>query len=566
MSRAPSAMAAALAAFAVCAAGPGLRAQSPPSARAGDRVVSGVVMSGANGQPLQGAGLTLRDTTDFQSVAQTTSDAEGRFSFQSLADGRYELTASHRGFVTSAYEEHNGDSTAIVTGKGLVTTGLVLTLAPQAVIYGTVSEDSGDPVPHALVSLYRLNGRGGTGRMVRAGLANADEMGRYELGSLAPGTYYLCAAGTPWYATHRRSASVEQIGPPDQQPPSPLDVAYPTTCYPDVTDSAGAEPIPVQAGDRVPVNLMLHAVPAVHIFIHVPSLNARGGFVAPQLNQEVFGISTPANGTYNFIRDPNLANQDSPATVEIEGLAPGQYQVQLGDASRSGQSSRFASVDASAADVSLDASSMPAMAAVSGKVAMAGGGSLPASLSISLLPEQDIQSGVAPGGFAPVAPDGSFQIPGVRPGDYEVRLNAAGTTLAVTQLAATGAAAGGRILHVGSAPISIAALAAPANASVYGFAQRDGKPAPGVFVLLVPISPNAGREAWQPNQTDSDGSFLFLHVMPGAYRLVAIEQGWTLAWARPEVIGRYLARGAEVMVGLNSRKIDLKDPVVVQAK
>jgi len=69
--------------------------------------------------------------------------------------GKFDLIASHSGYVRAAFQEHDGDvATAIVTGNGLVTTGLRFELAPQATIYGTVTEDSGDPVPMARPSIF----------------------------------------------------------------------------------------------------------------------------------------------------------------------------------------------------------------------------------------------------------------------------------------------------------------------------------------------------------------------------------------------------------------------------
>jgi hypothetical protein len=96
--------------------------------------------------------------------------------------------------------------------------------------------------------------------------------------------------------------------------------------------------------------------------------------------------------------------------------------------------------------------------------------------------------------------------------------------------------------------------------------QRAGKPASGVFVVLVPANPGAGRDAWRRNQSDSDGSFEFPHVAAGDYTLVAIEQGWTLEWARPEVMARYLPRGVRITAPADARRIDLKDPLEAQPK
>lgn len=180
-------------------------AQAPPAARAGNRVIAGVVVSGASGQPIEGVEVTLRDSSSFNSVAETVTDAQGRFSFANLADNRFLLSAAHRGYVQSSYEDHGGMTTAIVTGENLDTTGIVFPLPPLASIYGAVTEDSGDPVPNAQLMLFRQSPLNPDEKM-RAGIMVADETGRFEFPRLAPGVYYLCASGTPWYRPRMRQA------------------------------------------------------------------------------------------------------------------------------------------------------------------------------------------------------------------------------------------------------------------------------------------------------------------------------------------------------------------------
>ena len=534
-----------------------LSAQSSPPARTGNDVVSGVVLGGASGQPLAGAEVTLRDLNGGHLAAEATTGGDGSFLFTHLPDGRYRLSASHRGYVQSAYQEHDGAATAIVAGADLNTTGLQLTLPPDAAIYGTVTEDSGDPVPQARVSLYRRRRDGG---MARGPSATADAMGNFDLPHLAPGNYFLCASGRPWYANAQNFI----VGSSVQSPASsPLDMAYRTACYPDGVDPAGAEPLTVNPGDRLPIDLVLHPVPAVHLTIQLPPPDPKHGFSLPQLREDVFGIPDFVQPGYNIISPGTPQNPSQSMTVQVT-VAPGQYEVQFSSAS--GGASRATSIDAStgpAGATSIDLSSLPVLPALSGKVVLAGGASQPAGLAVTLIPDQDEDNNL----FAQVAADGSFHIDAVRPGRYEVRLfGDNGEHLAVTGLAAKGAFAQGRILQVGAAPVTLTAFAAPANASIYGLAQIAGKPAPGVFVLLVPSDPYAGRDAWRPNQSDSDGSFLFRHVPPGAYSLVAIQQGWTLDWARPEVIARYFGKAVNLTVGPSSTRITLKDPLEAQPK
>ncbi len=519
--------------------------------------ISGVVVSAATGQPLDRADVTLHNPTGETLVAETTTGQDGRFIFEHLAAAKYSLSASRRGYIGAAYDEHEGYSTAIVTGEGLVSDGLTFPLSPRAVIRGTITDDAGDPVQQARVSLYRQNLLNGLGNIVRAGMAVTDDTGAYEFARLEAGNYYVAVSANPWYATRpqpRRDAQGNITIPDDQR--STLDVAYPTTFYADVTDSDSATPIPVKAGDKVQVDLTMHAVPAVHLSIQVPS-PSRPGFAMPQLTQEVFGLTEGTQAAMAYSWGGRRQDNDGETTVELNGVAPGHYLVELHGG---GDMSRSASLDATS-DARIDLSQASGMADVSGKLAMMGAGALPDRLSISLRSSDGHY-----GGGGRVEPDGSFALHGVSPGSYEIWVTAADTSLAVTRLTATGAATEGNTIKVTGQPVSISATLAEGSANVTGFARRDGKAAPGVMVLLVPRNPGAEREMFRRDQSDSDGSFVLNRVVPGDYTAVAIENGWTLDWARAEVIAHYLPGGLKVTVPARAKDFAITASVPVQPK
>jgi hypothetical protein len=97
--------------------------------------------------------------------------------------------------------------------------------------------------------------------------------------------------------------------------------------------------------------------------------------------------------------------------------------------------------------------------------------------------------------------------------------------------------------------------------------RKDGKGVAGVMVVLVPRDPVAMLYQFRRDQTDSDGSFSLREVAPGSYTVVAIEDGWKLEWARPEVIDRYLAGGVAVTVtNQSAKRLQLSVPVAVQTR
>lgn len=527
--------------------------------RSAGHTIAGVVLNAKSGQPVRDAEITLTRTPSLKEgrvlAASSFSDDHGNFAFPNLPNGKFELHVSHRGYIGADYDQHETGSTAIVTGESPETATLDIAhlqflLAPQGVLYGTVTEDSGDPVPGAQISLFRQDPGRGTGGNVRASVATADEQGNYEIANLAPGSYFLSVSGSPWYLTQPQPA-----GKSAGQARSPLDVAYPITFYPDATDSAFAAPIAVGPGDRIPVNLTLHPVPSLHITMQIPSAGPNRGFSAPQLVQQVFG-------TANYLQPHMMFNgpneRDGSTTVELSGIAPGQYEMAL--IGPNNDSNRQTTVNL-ASDQTLDLSAATPLASVSGRLAAAGGGKLPQSLFLVLSPQEGETRDTSQ-----VEADGSFHFRSVRPGTYELVASTSEYPMTVTQLAASGASVAGRLIKIGSDPVTLTANVSETTAILHGYARANGKSAPGVFLLLVPSSPNAGHEAWRSNQSDSDGSFDFPQVMPGQYTLIAVQDGWTLDRSHPESIEKYLAGGLKVAVPSRAGDIPLKDAIEVQPK
>jgi carboxypeptidase family protein len=536
--------------LALCACSPLLSAQT------GNRLIAGVVSSTSSGQPLEGADVMLRDTRDSKIVAETITDPEGRFSFPNLLDGKFILSASRRGYSSAAYEEHDGALTAIVTGENQTTTGLTLSLPRLGAIFGTVTEDSGDPAPNAHLSLYRHAHREGVTTMQRAGVTDADPAGNFEFPHLAPGAYYLCASGMPWYRPGLGSMQAWGGNGATESSPSPMDMAYPLTCFPDVQDPAGAEAISLPAGDHIQTNIVFHPVPAVHIRFQIPKSGMGRGISMPQFHQDVFGISDFVQTSQFFIEQ---RDNDGSMTVDLSGIAPGHYDFDLGGQNRGADTARFGNIDASSGELSIDTSSLHPVASVSGKLIAADGSGLPNGSSVSLLSGHGETAAAAE-----VATDGTFRIRQAPPGSYEVVAAANGRYLAVAQLSRNGVNIDGSTLKIGADPVELAVHVVRPVASIGGFVTRNGQPASGVFVLLAPDNLRAGRSAWQPNQSDSDGSFELENIMPGQYTVVAIERGWTLDWGRPEVLRHYLARGIKVTVDSGSKKIELQSRVEAQ--
>ena len=511
--------------------------------------ISGVVVDASSGAPVGRAEVSVLTSGDQSSmVGQTQTDARGSFRFDGLPQGKYRLQASRRGYIGSGYQGHEGFATAVVTGPDLDTTHLRFPLMPFGTIDGTISDDNGDPVEDAQVHLFRQDQLGGEGRVVQAGQQISDDRGSFEFAHLRPGSYFLCVSATPWYA-FRPAPQMDNTGnllPADQQPTSPLDVAYPVTFYPNASDAAGATPIPVRGGDHLQISFSLHAVPAIHIRVQVPAAPG-GGMVGAELAADAFGV--PVNvGTPRALFRP----QEHVADYEFTGLAPGQYQLREGQAG-------VAPVDATTSH-SVDAPAAASNVDVTGKIGMASGGVLPSNLTVSARKDNDRVLARSAG----VSSDGTFTLHGVPPGVYDVTVIGGNGAFVVAQMAASGAEVHGNRVTVGADPVLLAATLAKGSAEINGFVKRAGKAVGGAMVELIPDDPNAPADLLRRDQSNTDGSFTLRRVVPGHYTLVAIEDGWTLGWARHDAMAPYLARGVKVDITASQTIVDLPEALELQ--
>lgn len=519
------------AALLVCAWA-GYAQTTPPSS---GYPIAGRVLDTVTGEPVARAVVSVLTAEDYRVAASAVTDAEGRFSFNGIAAGKYPLNASKRGYRTSYYDEHDEFNSAIVTGPDQDAANLVFHLPPAGVIRGVVTGEGGDPVESAAVMLFKRRTQGeSAGRLEQVGGTQTDDTGAYEFNDLQPGEYYVAVKGEPWYAQHPpRSVSQEQ---------SPLDVTYPITFYDSTIDENSATPLNLNWGSREEADINLHAVPAIRLFVPI----VRGARDQPHvmLQQKVFG---------NAVNALNVATEDPNSNmIELPGLAPGNYEVEFGNPTRR------VSVNASSTEVDLNAGAGTPSPSVSGSVVMAAAGPVPDDISLVLTSVDE--------GHPPVQADahrGRFVFEAVPPGTWTVAAGSPKQTLAVLATATGGAMTAGDKITVADRPVQAAIMIGRAQTRVEGFAKKDGKGVSGAMILLVPRESRLYPALVRRDQSDSDGSFSLHDVPDGQYTVLAMD-GWKLDWKERRVIEPYLRSGVPINITSQTAPIvNLPQPVAV---
>jgi hypothetical protein len=509
------------------------------------------VVSSTGGNPLGRARVTIADAKNPQNRQSVITSDDGRFEFSPVSPGKYSLQGAKRGFITASYDQHEQFSTAIVTGAGFDTEKLVLRLAPSAVLSGKILDELGDPARHATVSLYREDRRAGVGRILKFRTASADDQGAYEFAPLDAGTYFISATATPWYALHPLSSpQAGREGLPTSVDHA-LDVAYSVTYYGDSTDPDDATPIPLGGGDHLQADIHLNPVPALHLLFHVPD-NGEHGISVPMLQRPSFdGMDTVQTGGMQ---------QVSPGLFEINGVAPGRYSVRMRGTAGSDQSNE---VDLTNDGQELDIPGAEAAAHVKATVKLLGETTLPPHLGIALR-----NSKMRVVAWQQVDAKNEIEFQDLAPGKYEVLAFAPPKAFSVLRISASGNEIPGDSLNVAAgSSLTISLSLAGGAVNVEGLAKRAGKPSPGAMVVLVPKDPESHSDLFRRDQSDQDGSFSLRSVVPGAYTVVAIENGWDLDWSRPGVIAHYVKHGQTVTVTDRSQgSVHLPDSVEVQPR
>ena len=189
----------------------GQAAASDPAVRA---TIEGTVSRADNGQPLKGARVTLQSSARPQAaapviaalggndarvltalagaVATVTTDGNGRFTFTGVDPGQYEISAERDGFIRSQYGQRTPTGNGVVvpvTANQRLTIDLKMLQA--SVVSGRIINADGEPAAQATVQVYTYQYSNGQRTLAEGKSVQTNDLGEYRLFWLSPGEYFI---------------------------------------------------------------------------------------------------------------------------------------------------------------------------------------------------------------------------------------------------------------------------------------------------------------------------------------------------------------------------------------
>jgi hypothetical protein len=185
----------------------------------GKGAIEGTVVN-LRGEPLRKTTLWLRPLRPELHDLRTSTDNEGKFVFEGLDPANYLLSADHAGYLNQSY----GTRTPGLLGGALEVradsrvSDVVITMTPQGIIAGKVTDEDGDAVAGVEVKVYQIYGFNNTRGVRMAGSAKLNPDGTFMVGNLMPGRYYAAASGasnrgwlTTWFPDTNEFSSAGRI-------------------------------------------------------------------------------------------------------------------------------------------------------------------------------------------------------------------------------------------------------------------------------------------------------------------------------------------------------------------
>src|ERR1700758_1670129 len=251
-----------------------LLAQDAAKSRA---AIEGIVTRDPDSQPVKKALIELIADNQAQAGNYTTlTGPDGAFRIENITPGRYHLFAERSGFLDTDKQRGRTDGRILTLTAGQEIKDLHLRLQAAAVVRGRVTDEDGEPLPNAEVTVLRQTFVAGHKHWEQAGAERTNDLGEYRVANLPAGNVYVSVSPPPDFKSLIEAGGAS-AGQRDSggASASGASTSYQTTFYPGTTDRSQATPLQLHAGDEFPINFSLAPGPSLSIQGSVVNLPPR---------------------------------------------------------------------------------------------------------------------------------------------------------------------------------------------------------------------------------------------------------------------------------------------------
>jgi hypothetical protein len=489
----------------------GAFAQAPSPATT-NGVIAGMVLDSAGNSPIRRAIVTLSTVETQPQDAVAWTDANGRFSFGYLPEGRYQLRVTKDGYQPAANGEVNPrrPPAIIQLAAGEARTDFIFRLQSVGSISGVVLDEDSEPLQGVQVQVMRPEFRRGKRRLVSGPGTITDGNGRYRLSGLVGGQYAV--------VVHGMNRSAVKIHPEATAGQTQPQYSYGVQYYPTADRAEASTLITVQPGQEISsIDFRLQARLATSI---------EGKIIVP------VGAGSVKDIVVNIMSEdyPNrLAGSSGASQPEHHfshpQLTPGSY-VLVAQATIDGRRYRgVQTIELGPQGLHDIAIPIEPTIDLAGSVSVEGLDSAKYTASyVSLVPGDDIPWN-APQLRANVNKDGSFKIAGVPSGIWDIDAGPVppGGYIKSMRLGDQDVLTEEMMIRP-STTEALKVVIGTRAAIIEGDVLQGDQPARAV-VLLTPDG--KFRHVTSFNRfttTDNKGHFAIKNATPGEYRLYALEE------------------------------------------
>lgn len=519
-------------------------------------VLEGIVTKDPTGEPVKKALIELiaeNQTTGGNYTATTSAD--GRFRIEGIAAGRYRLFAERTGFLEVEKHRPRTEGRVLTLNAGQELREVLIRLQAAAVVQGRVTDEDGDPLPEAQVSVLRETYVSGRSRWEPVAGDRTNDLGEYRIAGVPPGNYFVSVTPPPNFKSlidaagnaasdAGNAATGETIGKPVG--------SYMRTYYPGTIDRSQAASLQLHAGDDFPLSFSLTPSPSVIVRGSVANL-PRGASATVMLQARDF------NWTLNG------AEIRKDGSFEIRDVSPGAYTVVATVSDAPVPMTAQQSLQVTGSNIEGLRLVPQAGAWVHGRLRLesnrASGRLAPSQVFLSLNPADGDDTASLSEGFSKVvrvSADGSFEWKNVPAGQYYVQFS--GDEGARSNWFLKSVTVGGRDvtesgLSINGGAALIDLVASADGAMVDGVVlNAKGDPIANAVVVAVPETRLRTRaDRFRKSVSDQSGRFTLHGVPPGAYTLIAWESVDGEAYYNPEFLRNYEGQGKSLRVSEGER-------------